>query len=710
LNRLGTGGPNPNTFYVYPWTAQSEGRTENPSISTSNSVNPFEGGDKMLFTLKDWMNAIMSSLLEIKGTPYWYSLSSAGSLTYLREDLGNTVITGRGHISHSATTAGLMNWDQNINIEVIGSEISYTLTANPTSTDITLSENEVAYITLNRNIPITPNLNFTNGSAVVTSVGAVSWTTGLVSGDWIRLASATTSGYYEILSVDSPSQVTLTTTYAQASTAAGGAQAVYAYGVYNASATPSTLRDIYIADRGSVPTGQNVFWLFLRTDSGGTVPKVYVRFLGSEIDQGVTEEISDNKSQETLQYIGAPSEASFAPQYVTALTPGAVPQVTQITVGSSPTGTTTISSNQYFFINSSNNARMYYVWFNVNGTGVDPTPPNTNDSVEVSITSSNTNAQVASLLSAALSATNFNDFTSTVEVSPNQNVLNVTNNSAGTCNAASNFNVSTPFTIAVTQSGTGIGNNYINDGDNLTLAIKKLDETIGNIVSSLESPQYDEAVTVVASGATPPNTINGPVAASTAITLPLNSRLGNIQQSYVVGKGTLELFLNGQYLRETVDWMEIGSSGAQSTQIETLQDLVVGDILEFRISSGGGGGGGGGEGPPGPAGPQGPQGPAGQDAAGGPISISTKTANYTVLSSDCFLKGNCVSNPVTFTLPAASSVTGNIFYFKKIDATTNLMVIAANGSDMIDGAGSVSTSIQYQAFSMISDGTTWSVF
>src|SRR5690606_34916370 len=122
--------------------------TENPSTSANNSVNPFHGGDKMLGNLKDWMNAVMTNLQEIKGTTYWYSQSSSGSLESLRQDLGNTVITGRGQISHSIDTAGLMNWDEDINIRVIGSRLSYTLTANPSSTDITLGEEEVAYIRL----------------------------------------------------------------------------------------------------------------------------------------------------------------------------------------------------------------------------------------------------------------------------------------------------------------------------------------------------------------------------------------------------------------------------------------------------------------------------------------------------------------------------------------------------------------------------------
>jgi hypothetical protein len=711
IGRLGRGGINPNPFYQYPW---SQGRTENPSSSTSNSVDPFSGGDKVIDNLKSWMDAVMTSIQEIKGTTYWYSQSSSGSLETLREDLANTVITGKGSIAHGVlpsdkktpTQAGQINWDQDINIRVIGSELTYSLTANPTSTDITLADDQVAYITLIRGQIITPNLVFTNGIPQVSSVGGVSWTGDVVAGDYIKLGADTDAGYYEIQSVDSLTQVTLTTNFGGTSTGPSGAKAEYAFGSYSTSPTPSTNRNIYITTRELVPSGQDVFWLFMRTDNGGAQPRVYIRFLGSELDMGEDRDISDSISQENLIYIGAATAGSYAPQYVSALTPSSVPEVQMITVGAA----STIASNEYFFINSSGNSREYYVWFNKDGTGVDPTPPSTNASIQVAITTGQTAAQVAAALASAMNMTYAEDFQAVQQPNPNTNEVEVTNTSAGTTAAGSNFNVGAPFAITQLQAGTGVGNVVINDGDSLTLAIKKLDEAIGNIIAGASVPDYDEAVDIVASGATPPTSLNGPVTAGTDITLPNNTRFGNLAQHYTVGKGTLEVFLNGVYQRLSIDWFEVGVSGAQSTQITMSTNLQIHDSLEFRINTGGGGGAGGGGGTQGPPGPAGPQGPAGADAAGGPISISTKTANYGVLTSDCFLRANCVSTSVTFALPAAASVTGRIFYFKKIDNTTNGMVIQANGSELIDGANSQMTITQYETFSIISNGTSWDIF
>lgn len=701
LFRLGQGGASPNPFYVYPWTAQAEGRTENPSTSTSNSVNPFNGGDKMLMTLKDWMNAIMTALQEIKGTVYWYSPGSAGSIDSLRTDLGNTITTGAGVIEHSATTAGLVNWDQDILLKVVGSRLAYKFAANPTSTDITLTENQVAYVTLTRDVQVSPNLVFTNSSAIIQSVGSIAWTGPLQAGDWLKLASDTVAGYYQIQSVDSLSQVTLTIPYAGASTGAGGAKGKYSFGTYSASASPSTARDIFVVDRASVPQGQDVFWFLFRTDNGGVIPKVYVRFIGTELQMGESEDIDDGVPKQLLQYIGSPLESASKPQYSSAVNPGALPEISDILFPAA----SLITSGQFFLISSSANARNYYVWFKKDGSGTDPAPSAMRTGIEVDISTGQTDIQVAALVNTALNSTFYGDFSSVIKSSPNQNTLRVTNTSAGACVAPANDNVAAPFAVTVIQSGSGSGNFIVVDGDNLTKAIKKLDQAFGSLLASLSAPTYDEHVSVVASGASPPASINGPISTNTVINLPNNSREGNLTQYYTVGQGALELFLNGQFLQLGSDWSEVGTFGAASNSIMILRALVVGDSLQFHLGSGGGGAGGGGG--IGPQGPPGPAGPAGQDALGGPISISTKNTNYTYLSTDKLLLGDATSGGITLTLPAAASSTGKVFMAKKIDSTGNAVTVKANASELIDGANTVVINSQYVAITMVSNGTQW---
>lgn len=707
IGRLGRGGVTPNPFYLYPWT---QGRSENPTTSTSNSIDPFSGGDKAIGNLKEWMDAVMSSIQEIKGTTYWYSASASGSLESLRQDLGNTVITGKGSIAHGVdptdkitpTQAGQINWDQDIKIKVIGSELTYTLLANPTSTDITLADDEVAYVNLVRGVIVSPNLIFTNGLPQVVSVGAISWTGPLQAGDYLKLGSDTDAGYYEIQSVDSLTQVTLTSNFAGISTGPAGAKGKYAFGDYQTSPTPSTNRDIFITSRESVPEGEDIFWLFMRTDNGGAQPRVYVRLLGTELEEGEDRDVSDTTSQELLKYIGSPMESAFAPQYESALNPGSLPEITNFKVGDA----STITSNQTFFINSSGNWREYYVWFNKDGTGVDPAPAGKDAGIEVVIATGNTAVQVATALRNALNATDALDFKASQLANPNDDTVHVINRSAGATVDAVNFDMGAPFTITVTQQGTGLGNRAIQDGDNLTLAIKKLDKAMGDLAILLDEPSYDEAVFVVSPMvAVPPLSIAGPVAPTTLIQLPDNSRLGNLPQYYTVGKGGLEVYLNGQYLALGEDWAESGVSGAASNQIEILQQLRVGDRIEFRIdATGGPGGGGGGFGP---QGPPGPTGPSGTDAAGGPVAISTKIANYTVLTSDNVLLADCSSGSVTFTLPAAAAGVGHVFYFKKIDASANPMIIDGNGTELVDEQLTQQTIVQFESFTLVTDGVKY---
>lgn len=91
-------------------------------------------------------------------------------------------------------------------------------------------------------------------------------------------------------------------------------------------------------------------------------------------------------------------------------------------------------------------------------------------------------------------------------------------------------------------------------------------------------------------------------------------------------------------------------------------------------------------------------------------TISTKTANYTVVLTDVTVKANTTSTAITFTLPTASSASGKIFNFKRADSgTTNALTIQANGAELIDGTNTKVTTAAYGGFTVHSDGTTWSV-
>ena len=555
------------------------------------------------------------------------------------------------------------------------------------------------------------NLTWTGGSPTVTSVGNVTWTTGLLAGDWITITTAGHAGYYQILTVVNAYTVTLTTNYGGSTTTA---PSLYAYGVYTLPGVSGNSRDIQIVARGSMPTGPNYFWLFSRNDDGGALPRVYIRWLGMDLSYGVSENISGPQIQNLLQYVGSPIESATAPQYVSAyniwqgLSNAVLPQVVSITTDAA----STMASEEYFIVYSSAGARKYVVWVNKDGSGTDPKPIANAIDLEWDVATGDTADQTAATLQTLLNSTFNKDFS----VSIASNVLTVTNTSAGVSASPSNVGIGGAFAITVTQAGTGSGNYIISDGDNLTLAVKKLDEGYGVILGSLDSPTYDETVDVVSSGGTyPPSldspvSINGPVSNGNYITLPNNSREGNVAQYYTVGKGILEVLLNGQFIDvETGAYVEVGAAGSASNQIQLVAfpggGLVVGDELQLRFS--GAGGSSGSEGPQGPAGPAGSTGPAGTNAFGNPVTVSTKTTNYTLMVTDFVILGDCTSAAFTLSLPTAASGIGRIFFMKKIDSTSNVLTVQANGSELIDGNNTFLLPSQWQSVTVVSSGTAW---
>ncbi len=92
---------------------------------------------------------------------------------------------------------------------------------------------------------------------------------------------------------------------------------------------------------------------------------------------------------------------------------------------------------------------------------------------------------------------------------------------------------------------------------------------------------YDQSVTVVVSGASPPSSLNGPVTSGTAITLPASG-------SYTLNANSvpnLQVYLNGDRTESTIDWNTSGS-GPTFTAITFTFNLVAGDRVDLRIERG----------------------------------------------------------------------------------------------------------------------------
>jgi hypothetical protein len=89
------------------------------------------------------------------------------------------------------------------------------------------------------------------------------------------------------------------------------------------------------------------------------------------------------------------------------------------------------------------------------------------------------------------------------------------------------------------------------------------------------------------------------------------------------------------------------------------------------------------------------------------LAISTKTAAYTLVSTDATILSDATSAGFIVTLPAAASNSGRIYNIKKIDATGNVVTVDANGSETIDGSLSQTLDAQWESITIQSNGTAW---
>jgi len=86
--------------------------------------------------------------------------------------------------------------------------------------------------------------------------------------------------------------------------------------------------------------------------------------------------------------------------------------------------------------------------------------------------------------------------------------------------------------------------------------------------------------------------------------------------------------------------------------------------------------------------------------------VATKTTTYPITAADGTILCNAASAGFTVTLPSAATV-GQMFIIKKIDTTSNVLVIATTPSAKIDNATQLEINAPYTSVTVQSDGTNW---
>ena len=85
----------------------------------------------------------------------------------------------------------------------------------------------------------------------------------------------------------------------------------------------------------------------------------------------------------------------------------------------------------------------------------------------------------------------------------------------------------------------------------------------------------------------------------------------------------------------------------------------------------------------------------------------TKTANYTVTTSDRFIYANTASGSITFALPAVAGVTPyTVYSFVKSSASNN-MVLDGNGGELVAGATTLTKTALNARVDIYTDNVAW---
>lgn len=96
------------------------------------------------------------------------------------------------------------------------------------------------------------------------------------------------------------------------------------------------------------------------------------------------------------------------------------------------------------------------------------------------------------------------------------------------------------------------------------------------------------------------------------------------------------------------------------------------------------------------------------NAGATPLSVVSKSANYTLTSSDNVILADATSGDVTLTLPASSGNTGMLVIVKKTNSA-NDVIIDGNASETIDGDTTLTITAENAYVELICTGSEWIV-
>lgn len=276
--RLGSGGTSPDPFGVYSFRSlpSSSFKRSEPSnlMDSTSDANSFQGADKNIYTLKEWMDVVMTKLKELGGTTFWYEDTSTFSLVNMFHDALTTTYKSKGEYQHSSATAGQLTWTENLLIKST-SDPREIILEGPTT--VTLANEQVAYLALSRDQRLNSLddvVTWINGvNYINSSDGSIGKFANLKLGDWVKKIA---DGNHLYLRVEG---FFLSANLAGGSSSPANARSIRLSGNYQGSSENSKGRydrgiyassDVAVQDKNNpaiTALGGNFHWIANRSDT-----------------------------------------------------------------------------------------------------------------------------------------------------------------------------------------------------------------------------------------------------------------------------------------------------------------------------------------------------------------------------------------------------------------------------------------------------------
>jgi hypothetical protein len=311
------GGSGPDLENRYGWSSYPD--ADHAQLATPSSVTnasqpkPFQGGDKNIKTLKNWMDAMMTALVQHKGSTYWYQQALSVPQVYQNSSL--SVLIG-GTWKHESGIAGTLSLTGNSTLYRMGQSNNCTLSQFILPVD--LATNRILFVILpddeavsfgmgqDGDAPVSPKkvsnvtyntIQVTDGGNYVTTGGNIR-----VKNVVYSYSAYSEAGGYGTFSDVSPDPTSIVDALNQdyVYQEADGGTGYYHYGA--SAAVPG------IAN-GSSEGAERVYWLAIFDGTS----KIIMR--NGDLEVGEEIQVGDNTSLALISYIGSTGEADSSPVY-----------------------------------------------------------------------------------------------------------------------------------------------------------------------------------------------------------------------------------------------------------------------------------------------------------------------------------------------------------------------------------------------------------